>query len=351
MKPYPAMVPKKRIEELRSCKGCNLTVMAKGDWHGWKGIDVGGGQMHWFCDKTPCRQLRDETIARRSHELLLEQQQQQAKAAENTELIALRKRVADLEAATQRPGEGSLVAAAEDADPSSGPASDPVSTHIISAAGGSLCGLAGPTVKAIELSWDHSPCQACVAKWQAIAIGASRDASATVVTLTPTGSEDVVTVPSSDGQSTYKVTHSGAGWSCECEGYRHRGGCKHIDGVKAEKSAAAEVAAMTPSPVPVQAAAAALYGERPRPKPLAELPKFTPQLITAACDAPEEFVGKPILVPPGAYPELDMATLDPEKLRGGVTGLFRAAGLVVDRIEQARDGNRVAGIVFTLKHP
>lgn len=344
---YPASGTKK-VNELRSCKGCNLTVMAKGDWHGWKGIDVGGSQMHWFCDKTPCRQLRDETIVRRSQELLIEQSRNQAQAAENTELAALRKRVADLEAQS-RPGQDPLTQdlLSEAGFGSSEQASAPVATHVVNAAGGSLCGLAGPTVKAIEMTWDHNPCQPCIVKWQAIAAGTDRDASVTAMVVPP-GQEEVVTVPSSTGKGSYQVTHSSAGWSCQCEGYKHRGECKHIETAVAAKKVAAESAAQPPA---TASAMSALYGERPKPKPLSELPQFTPQLITAACDAPDKFIGRPILVPPEAYPELDMASLDPEKLRGGVSGLFRAAGLVVDRIETARDGNRVAGVVFTLKRP
>jgi len=340
---YPVSGAKK-VVELRSCKGCNLTVMAKGDWHGWKGVDVGEGQMHWFCDKTPCRQLRDETVTRRSHELVIEQSQRQAQAAENAELAALRKRVAELEA-QHRPA----VAPSDDASAEpSGPASAPVETHIVNAAGGSLCGHGGPTVKAIEMTWDHNPCQRCVTKWQAIAAGTDRDASVTALAAPP-GQDEVVTVPSSTGKGSYAVTHSSAGWSCQCEGYKHRGECKHIVTVAAAKKLAAETAAVQ---APVTASAmSALYGERPRPKPLSELPQFTPQLITAASDAPDKFIGQSILVPPEAYPQLDMTSLDPEKLRGGVSGLFRAAGLVVDRIDQARDGNRVVGIVFTLKRP
>jgi hypothetical protein len=101
------------------------------------------------------------------------------------------------------------------------------------------------------------------------------------------------------------------------------------------------------TPVAPSTAASVLYGERPQPPKLEELPRFTPALITKVQADPVGHVGKTILVPPEAYPDMDMTTIDPEKLRSGIGALM---GLPVDRIERAfRGDGSLAGIVFTLK--
>jgi len=337
MTTYPVLGPRKKIEELRSCKGCNLTVMARGDYFGWKGIDVGGGQMHWFCDKVPCRQLRDETIARRSGEMLAEQVRQHALAAQNTELEALRAKVAELERAKAEaplPDNDPEVTVIEGAAP--------IATHIVNAAGtGSLCGSTGPVVKQVELTWDHNPCSVCTAKWQSIAAGTDKDMS-----VAPASNQAGTRVQSSDGKGSYLVTRTQDGqWNCECEGFKYGRACRHIAEVSAKP------VSMQPVAPTVDSVASALYGERSQAKSLDALQRFTPELITDAAARPDHYVGQTILVPPTAYPHIDMASIQPESLRGGITALFRESGLVVDRIEQAKKESRVVGIVFSLSLP
>lgn len=164
-----------------------------------------------------------------------------------------------------------------------------------------------------------------------------------------------VNIPSETGDGTkYRVVLGAGGmWTCECEAFKYRSTCKHIAVAQKLRGdaqvSAQEAQAVAPvvSPVPASAAASALYGERPQPPKLEELPKFTPALITKVQTDPGSYVGRVILVPPEAYPDMDMAAIDPEKLRSGIGALM---GLPVDRIERAhRNDGSLAGIVFTLK--
>jgi hypothetical protein len=362
---YPALGPQKKTEELRSCEGCHLTVMARGDWSGWKGVDDGTGKLMWYCDKLPCRQLRDEYIARRSHELAADQLRQRAVVSQNTELEALRKRVGELEServgvprvnpsappvglhslsdimATAQPRTGH----GQPADAEALVAGD--TTHIFNKAGtGSLCGAAGPTMQQAALTWEQVPCPNCVAKWQSIAEGREHDNSQPAPKPDPSLVLSV-TAKSSDGTKTYLVTRDELGaWHCECEGYVHRKACRHIN------EASARYRPLT-APA-VGTAADALYGEQPKPPPapvIDSIPRFSPGLIASAAKSPDEYIGKTILVPPSAYPEMDLTILDPEQLRGGISALFAESGLVVDRIERARKAGQVVGLVFNLRRP
>jgi len=362
---YPSLGPVKKQDELRSCKSCNLTVMAKGDWHGWKGVDIGGGQLDWFCDKMLCRQARDETIAMRSRELMAEQAQNERLGAENRELAEARQRIADLEReneALKKKRQTSASAEAEPAEVAAQPTQGfaPVETHLAVSDGAKkgLCGnTRGPFVRPSELTWDTNPCSQCGLIWSQIQNG-ERTMPVTDPPPDPR-LQFVVNVPSSEGDGTkYRVALGAEGlWTCECEAFKYRQTCKHIavaqklrgDAqaplVKPTVEATAEVVESPPEAA--SAAASALYGERPQPPKLEELPRFTPALITKVHTEPGNYIGKPILVPPEAYPDMDMKVIEPEKLRGGIGALM---GLPVDRIERAyhSDGG-LAGIVFTLK--
>jgi hypothetical protein len=382
---YPSLAPAKQKNDTRSCESCNLTVMAKGDAPGWKGVDVGQGRMMWFCDKLPCRQKRDETISKRSQEMVIEQAHRERVVAENQELEQLRARVAaqDEELAQLRQSTagdddhlteaGKATKALErDGLPDDEPVSAPIETHISATPGGKpLCGGEGPTVTSVELTWDTNPCTACATKWAKIQAGEDTAPAAPE----PDGSEFLfaVKVPSaSEPGKAHRVTLGKDGvWACECKGYRARQTCRHLavgqklHGPPVDKTA--EIGGPTaltgsespsmevesteaPPQQPTTAAAkAALYGERPAPPTLESMPRFTPDLIGKVQADPGSYLGKPILVPPAAYPDLNMAVVEAEKLRSGIGGLFNGAGLQVDRIERATKGETVVGIVFTLK--
>lgn len=283
---YPTMG--RRVEhETRKCQGCGLTVMAKGDWQGWKGVDMGQGQMQWFCDKTPCRQLRDESIVRRQNEMAAEQQAQRAESAEIARLKAeneeLRRKLAGDVPTTKAPD---LVLDAQPAAPEPGRqtlAESGTETHILGPSG-ALCGAeGGPALEPGAFTWDREPCPTCLAAWNK----------------------------------------------------------------RREQPPQAAPAAEPQQPPP--SAASALYGERPAPRAVAdEPPKFSPELIDRLVSDPSAYKGELILVPPSAYPELDLAAIDPESLRSGIGALF-GGRFSVATIQRARREGQFAGIVFTLK--
>lgn len=375
---HPTLAPGKKKDELRTCKSCNLTVMAKGDWHGWKGVDIGGGQMDWFCDKQLCRQARDETIQRRSRELLIEQQRAERAGAENAALADAQARIAALEKenaelkrrqSTAGPG----------VEPMPAPASQvvavsdgPIETHLVGPDGKTaLCGsTVPPIVKPVELTWDMNACPKCSEAWTKIMTGDAKPAQVAAAPSQPPADPRLkwsFEVDSSDGQRKYRVVLGESDvWTCECEAFKYRQTCRHIaigqrsyaEHLQTKAHGVIQVA--QPAPAPAQAevrvvpqgstAAHALYGEKPVPAAprLDDLPKFTPELIERAQKNPQAFAGKAILVPPSAYPEMNFATVEPGQLRGGIGALFGDA-LEVDRIEHARREDRVVGIVFTLR--
>jgi len=387
---YPAMTPIKKVrDELRSCKGCNMTVMAKGDFHGWKGIDMGQAQMWWYCDKLPCRQLRDETIANRSKEMVVEQQQHAVRVEESVkrqdleaENEALKARVAELERQSSAPrspedaraelaepealaepdyGRVNRDAPPEPTEPPS-EASAPVESHIIGDPSKNhpvaLCGATdGPMLKAIELTWDTNPCTACATLWAKIQAGEDAPKAPEEPGPHPPGVEYETQVRASSGAHFYQVTLADGTWGCQCDAFKYRQTCRHITESQAkyarlpvpELPAPSPQAEPEPAPAQPSSAAAALYGERPVPPVLENLPRFTPSLISKVNDSPGTYVGKTVLVPPEAYPDLDMAVVEAERLRDGISGMFSKAGLQVDRIERATKDGKVQGVVFTLR--
>lgn len=364
---YPTMGPgQSRINETRKCEGCGLTVMAKGDWNGWKGVDAGGSLgLKWYCDKLPCRQLRDEFVTRRSQEMVLAQQKEQGESEKDRELKQLRARVAELETTVAK--SSSLPPPAPEVFETD---SAPALVHLANSKNNvALCGsVALPRVKAEDMTWELNPCAACAEKWQAINAGTAKEPNGpeTSDVVVP-GAGNVMLVPSSDGKKNYRVTIAGGAWSCECDGFKHRRTCRHIavgqarfkdaqNGTIDMTDADAEAAAAPAVPA-VPSAAAALYGEqKPLPPPAApaidQLPRFSPAFIEHAAQRPDEHVGQVILIVPEAYPEMDFAKINPESMRKGVTALFKKSTLVVDQIEHAcEEDGTVLGIVFTLKRP
>lgn len=378
---HPSTLPKKKVDELRKCSSCGLTVMAKGDNYGWKGVDLGGGQMDWFCDKLLCRQARDETIQRRSRELLVAQQQSEREAQLSKDLNTAKARIADLEKDLR----GQRQTTADDTEPAPAPgvvtaADGPIVTHLAGPDGKTgLCGSTeSPRVKSIELTWDMNPCPRCQDAWAKIQAG-EKPLTPLAASSPPPADPRLKwqgEIESADKERTYRVVLGETDlWTCECQAFKYRQTCRHIAlGQKsyAEHLAKAEgepqalmppaVPAQVSVPVPaapaaptalasgVSVAAAALYGERPKPAApkLEDLPKFTPDLIERAQDNPQAFAGKVVMVPPEAYPDMDLGSVEPDQLRGGIGALFGDA-LEVDRIEHARRDGKVVGIVFSLR--
>ena len=49
-------------DEIMVCSNCGWKVMAKGDWHGWKGSELTPGELTWFCHKPPCKEAHEAAI-------------------------------------------------------------------------------------------------------------------------------------------------------------------------------------------------------------------------------------------------------------------------------------------------
>lgn len=52
--------------------------------------------------------------------------------------------------------------------------------------------------------------------------------------ISPFASDNVWKVPNSLGTDVYYVTRKGDEWSCECQSFKYRGDCKHIQNKKKE---------------------------------------------------------------------------------------------------------------------
>lgn len=50
---------------IMTCHACNMRVMIRGDWSGWKGVQVKPADpetFRWFCGKDVCQQAYRETL-------------------------------------------------------------------------------------------------------------------------------------------------------------------------------------------------------------------------------------------------------------------------------------------------
>jgi len=80
----------------------------------------------------------------------------------------------------------------------------------------------------------------------------------------------------------------------------------------------------------------------------ADLPKFTPELIAAINN--QEYEGGQILIPPHAYPEMNLESDESlMRIREGVSAMFSGVGLQVDKLVRARKDEKFIGLVFTLQ--
>lgn len=52
-------------DEVMVCMSCRMTVLAKGDWKGWRGIQMDPREpvLSWFCNKQPCQEKREQAMA------------------------------------------------------------------------------------------------------------------------------------------------------------------------------------------------------------------------------------------------------------------------------------------------
>ena len=59
------MIKKKKHEEIMACYSCNLRVMMRGDWSGWRGVQAKPADpstFRWFCSKEACQTAYRETL-------------------------------------------------------------------------------------------------------------------------------------------------------------------------------------------------------------------------------------------------------------------------------------------------
>lgn len=314
----PAHYPTEKVpDEIRECQSCHLKVIARGDQHGWKGVDAGGGVLAWFCDKSICQQQRDEFIARRQSEMMMEQQKAliqraaQKPVEELTDQEAadeeqrLKNRLMALKARKrQTVAESSAVAeAVAELESQAEPEPEPkdsglfqgVLVHQTRDGVTSLCGGEGALFAVGEDLPDSCiPCVECAEIFSA-QVEAEMPQPVAVDSSPQQPQEDRETViPGGEGGS--------------------------------------ESEAQKPPQVDLEA-----------------MPQFTPKLIESVNAG--GYTGGYILISPSAYPDMNMETMDPERLRSGVNGMFEPSGLVVGDIKRARRGEEFKGVVFTLVEP
>lgn len=309
----PAHYPGEKVpDEIRECQSCHLKVIARGDQYGWKGVDAGGGVLAWFCDKSICQQQRDEFIARRQSEMMIEQQKAALQAAQQKPVEAL----SDQEAADEEERlKARLMAlrtrrrqtAAEEPEPVIAPDPDPerprdaglfegVKVHQTRDGVTSLCGEEGALFAVGEdLPENCIPCVEC-----------------------------------------------GEIFSAQVQ--------EHSPSPVAVDSGPQEAQEAPPDPELAREGGGEVRGQkRPPQVDLEVMPRFTPELIQDILAG--AYDGGYILIPPSAYPDMNLEVMDPEQLRPGISKMFgnSAAPLEVDDIKRARRGEEFKGVVFTLR--
>jgi hypothetical protein len=305
----PAHYPTEKVpDEIRECSSCHLKVIARGDQHGWKGVDAGGGVLKWFCDKSICQQQRDEFIAQRQQEMMreviLKQQPAQKPVEELTDSEAneeeerLRTRLMALKTRKRQTAAGEPVdQAAKESKVEPAPPNPfaGVTVHQTRDGVTSLCGAEGALFAVGEDLPDSCvPCVQCAEIF---------DAQVQAESPSP------VAVDSSP-QEPQEPAEPG-------------------------KPGGGEVVRAEPA--------------KPPQVDLDRMPRFTQDLIKAIVDSKgAEYDGGYILIPPSAYPSLNLEVTDPERLRLGVDGLLEGSGLVVGDIKRARRGEEFRGVVFNL---
>lgn len=317
------LYPRHKVpDEIRECEGCHLKVIGRGDQAGWKGVDAGGGKMAWYCDKPACQQARDEFIAQRQVEMLAEQQIAQ-RLAENpvvkpveqlsdeealaeeqrlkSRLIALKVRKGQ---STAQQDTATEVTVDDVVDPKPGPAENDaaveqafagVTVHQTRDGVTSLCGAEGAIFSVGEELPDSCiPCVQCAEIFEAQVEEESPSKQADSSVQEP--------------QETVGVYSPEAGEVSQ----------KPFD---------------RQSDVPMV--------------DLEELPRFTPDLIGKIVAG--RYDGGHILIPPSAYPDMNLEEVSLDRIRVGVSKMFEAAKVEVDRLVRARKNEKFIGLVFTLK--
>lgn len=311
-----AHYPREKVpDEIRECGSCHLKVIARGDQHGWKGVDAGGGVLMWFCDKSICQQQRDEFISRRQREMILEQQQQMMASAQkpvevltDTEAEEEEQRLkARLMALRTRKRQVSAETALEVANPTE-PESvkkpkdsglfDGMTVHQTRDGFTSLCGEDGALFAIGEDLPDGCvPCVDCSEIFSA---------HVQAVTPSPVGVDSGLQEPPGASAGVYN-----------------------------------------PEEWMVDRVSSAELGKTPQVD-LDQMPQFTQELIQKINEG--GYDGGYVLIPPSAYPDLNLEVMDPERLRSGINKMFEesSAPLEVDNIKRARRGEEFKGVVFSL---
>lgn len=289
-------------DDIRECQGCHLKSMGRGDQSGWKGVDAGNGQISWYCDKPACLQARDDFISRRQAEMITEQAVLN-RMAQNPAM----KPVDDLNDSEMDIEEARL------------------KTRLMA-------------IKTRKMKQEIRQSTAVVED--------ERRPEPSKVDI----DEEEPTEVQFDGVTVHQ-TRDGINSLCGANGPMFGVGeelpanctpCVNC----AEKLGPSEAV----SQPWMEKVAQQMEPEKQAPPPAVDfmkLPQFTPDLIDGI--AKGEYDGGQILIPPEAYPDINLETVDLNRIRVGVTMLFRKAELEVDTIQRARKGKQFVGLVFTLK--
>jgi hypothetical protein len=313
MSTIPDLYPRHKVpEEVRECNGCHLKVIARGDQAGWKGVDAGGGNLKWFCDKSPCQQQREEFIARRQAEMVAEQ-----RAAQEAAQDPARRPVEELDDTEAQEEEKRLKArllalktrkVQSTAEPEATIVSPQEDERVLD----ELAKAAEPTSESNDSGL-----------FEGVTVHQTKDGLSSVC-----GGEGAIFAVGEELPD-----------SCVP--------CVDCAELIEDKESPTEPTVGVYDPEGGKVGQVPVSQVKPPQMDLEKLPKFTPELITKI--SVDGYDGGHILIPPSAYPDINMEGTDPERLREGVSAFFQGSGLEVGTIKRARKGEQFLGVVFDLK--
>jgi hypothetical protein len=331
----PDLYPRHKVpDEVRECMGCHIKVMGRGDQSGWKGVDGGGGNLHWYCDKPACQGARDEFIQKRQVEMI--QEGEIARRVAQSPAVRPVEELDDAEAATEE---------------------ERLKTRLLAlkvrrekkAEGGQST---AEPVPVLGVDAQEGEDEAIVRE---MAEGAAPEPE-------PSPEEDKAAVDSKFAGVVIHQTQDGIESVCGEEGAMFAPGedlppncvpcvtCAEILEENGPQPKEAEPTVGVVNPDAGKVGQVPVSEAKPAPEKVVDfdqLPRFTPELIQTIHEWYVE--GAQVLIPPQAYPDMDLAQVDLARIRKGVTAMFKDAKLEIDTLRRARKGDEFVGLVFTLK--